>query len=157
MLAPLGFVVVFTAAVLALVPASAVSVIGGAIFGVSGGLIYSIVGTYLGSTLAFLIGRHAAHGPIERRLAAMPRFRAINRAVGDDARRLVFLLRLSPIVPFNVLNYLFGASRIRLRDFIIGSAGMLPGTLVCAWGGAVAGQALALAGRASVPGRRPTT
>ena len=109
------------------------------------------MGTYLGSTLAFLIGRHAAHRPIERRLAAMPRFRAINRAVGDDARRLVFLLRLSPIAPFNVLNYLFGASRIRLRDFIIGSAGMLPGTLVCAYAGAVAGQALALAGRASVP------
>lgn len=150
-LAPLGFIAIFTAAVLALVPASAVTVLGGAIFGVAGGLIYGLVGTYLGSTLAFLIGRHAAHRPIERRLAAMPRFRAINRAVGADARRLVFLLRLSPIAPFNVLNYLFGATRIPLLDFTIGSAGMLPGTLACAYAGAVAGQALALAGRATVP------
>ncbi len=71
-LAPLGFILVFALAVVAFVPASAVAVLGGAIFGVTGGLIYGLAGSYLGSTLAFLIGRHVAHRAIERRLAAMP-------------------------------------------------------------------------------------
>ena len=75
----------------------------------------------LGSTVAFLLGRYVARRLIERKLATMPRFAAIDRAVSAQGLRIVFLLRLSPIVPFNFLNYALGATRISIKDFVIAS------------------------------------
>jgi uncharacterized membrane protein YdjX (TVP38/TMEM64 family) len=71
----------------------------------------------LGSTVAFLLGRYVARRVIERKLATMPRYAAIDRAVSAQGRRIVFLLRLSPIVPFNFLNYALGVTRISIKDF----------------------------------------
>ncbi len=81
----------------------------------------------------------------------MPRFTAVERGVSAQGRRIVFLLRLSPVVPFNVLNYALGLTTISLGDFVIASIGMLPGTIVYAYCGKVTGEALALAGQAQVP------
>ncbi len=148
-LAPVAYIACYTVALVAFVPASILTLAGGALFGFWHALAYALAGAYLGQSIAFLIGRYVARHAIERRLATMPRLRAIDRAVGSEARRIIFLLRLSPVVPFNVLNYALGATRIPLRDFNIGSAGMLPGLVLFSYAGALAGQALALAGRAS--------
>jgi len=71
--------------------------------------------------------------------------------VSARGRRIVFLLRLSPIVPFNFLNYALGVTRISVGDFLIASAGMLPGAVMYAYAGKVAGEALVLAGQAELP------
>jgi uncharacterized membrane protein YdjX (TVP38/TMEM64 family) len=115
------------------------------------GAAFSFGGALLGSTVAFLLGRYVARRVIERKLATMPRFAAIDRAVSAQGRRIVFLLRLSPIVPFNFLNYALGVTRISLKDFSIASAGMLPGAVMYAYAGKVTGEALALAGQAELP------
>jgi uncharacterized membrane protein YdjX (TVP38/TMEM64 family) len=81
----------------------------------------------------------------------MPRFAAVERAVSTQGRRIVFFLRLSPLVPFNFLNYALGLTTISLTDFLVASVGMIPGTMVYAYGGKVTGEALALAGQAEVP------
>ena len=81
----------------------------------------------------------------------MPRFLAIERAVSARGRRIVFLLRLSPVVPFNFLNYALGLTTISVWDFVAASAGTIPGSLVYAYGGKVTGEALALAGQTQVP------
>jgi uncharacterized membrane protein YdjX (TVP38/TMEM64 family) len=81
----------------------------------------------------------------------MPRFAAIDRAVSAEGARIVFLLRLSPFAPFNFLNYALGLTTIPVRDFIVASVGMLPGTLMYAYAGEVAGEALAVAGRVETP------
>jgi uncharacterized membrane protein YdjX (TVP38/TMEM64 family) len=149
--APAAFIVIYTLAVVALIPGSILTVAGGAVFGLVRGVIFGLVGATLGSTAAFLIGRYAARRLVARRLAAMPRFQAIEKAVSARGRRIVFLLRLSPVVPFNFLNYVLGLTTISVWDFVAASLGSVPGTLVYAYTGKVTGEALALAGQAEVP------
>ena len=68
----------------------------------------------LGSSAAFLVSRYVARSSIERRLAGNARFAAIDRAVGAKGRKIVFLLRLSPVFPFTLLNYGLGLTNVRL-------------------------------------------
>ena len=126
-------------------------VAGGAVFGIFRGAVLGLIATTLGATLAFLIGRYVARRLVARRLAAMPRFVAIERAVSARGLRIVFLLRLSPVVPFNFLNYALGLTTISEWDFIVASLGTVPGAFVYAYAGKVTGEALALAGQAEVP------
>ena len=142
---------IYALAVVALVPASLLTIAGGALFGVLRGASFAVVGATLGSVTAFLLSRHIARRAIGRRLAQMPRFGAIDRAVSMQGLRVVLLLRLSPIVPFNVLNYALGLTAISLRDFLLASAGMIPGAFMYAYCGKIAGIALALAGKTQVP------
>ena len=149
--APLAFILTYALAVLALVPASPMTIAGGALFGVLRGALYSLAGAVLGATIAFLLGRHVARRAIARRLERLPRFAAIDRAVAARGRRIVLLLRLSPVVPFNFLNYALGLTTISLGDFLTASVGMIPGAFMYAYAGRVSGEALALAGKAQVP------
>ena len=85
----------------------------------------------LGATTAFLVGRTLLRGWIEKRITAYPRFQAIDRAVGREGFKIVFLLRLSPVFPFNLLNYALGLTNVRLWQYVLASwIGMLPGTLM---------------------------
>ena len=78
------------------------------------------------------------------------RFAAIDRAVGAQGRKIVFLLRLSPIFPFNLLYYALGLTRVRLADYLVASLGMIPGTLLYVYSGKLAGDVAAVAGGAGV-------
>jgi uncharacterized membrane protein YdjX (TVP38/TMEM64 family) len=149
--APAVFILTYAIAVVALIPASLLTIAAGAVFGLVRGVVYALAGALIGSSAAFLVGRYVARRLVASRLAAMPRFTAVERAVSAQGRRIVFLLRLSPVVPFNFLNYALGLTTISLRDFVIASIGMVPGAIVYAYAGKVTGEALALAGQAQVP------
>jgi len=56
------------------------------------------------------------------------------------------LLRLSPVFPFNLLNYALGLTKVRFGDYLIACIGMLPGSLLYVYYGALAGEVAALAG-----------
>jgi len=148
---PLLFIVIYSVAVIVLIPASWMTMAGGAVFGILPAAVYALVAATIGSTAAFLIGRYVARGFVARHLDARPRFAAIDRAVSADARRIILLLRLSPVTPFNFLNYGLGLTAISVWDFVIGSLGMVPGAFMYAYAGSLAGQALAVAGQAAVP------
>lgn len=148
---PLIFIAIYSLAVVLLVPASWLTMTGGAVFGLVPAACYALVAATVGSTAAFLIGRYVARGVVARHLDAMPRFGAIDRAVSADGRRIVLLLRLSPVTPFNFLNYALGLTAISVWDFVVGSAGMVPGAFMYAYAGSFAGQAVAVAGQAAVP------
>jgi uncharacterized membrane protein YdjX (TVP38/TMEM64 family) len=147
---PLVFVVGYAAAVVAFVPASVLTLAAGAIFGVVQGTIVVFVGATRGSTTAFLVSRYIARGAVARRVEGDRRFAAIDSAVERQGRQIVFLLRLSPIFPFSLLNYALGLTRVRLADYVVASFGMLPGTLLYVYSGRVAGELAALAGSAGV-------
>lgn len=149
--APIAFILIYAVAVVALIPASLLTIAGGAVFGLLRGTLFALAGATLGSTMAFLLGRHAFRSAVARRLERMPRMAAVERAVSAKGRRIVFLLRLSPLVPFNFLNYALGLTTISLADFVVASIGTIPGTIVYAYGGKVTGEALALAGQAHLP------
>lgn len=131
---PLGVVVLallYIPASLAFVPGSLLTLGAGLLFGVVWGTVAVSAGSVLGATAAFLAGRTLARNAIEKRVARNPRFAAIDRAVSDEGFKVVLLTRLSPIFPFNLLNYAYGLTRVSLRDYMLASwIGMLPGTVL---------------------------
>jgi len=153
-LAPLVFALGYAAAVVAFVPGSALTLAAGAIFGVAEGTVTVFVAAVLGSCAAFLIARYFARGAIERRLAGSAQFAAIDRAIGREGRKIAFLLRLSPAIPFTLLNYALGLTRVRFVDYLVASLGMIPGTLLYVYLGSLAGDAAsASAGGGAAAGR----
>jgi uncharacterized membrane protein YdjX (TVP38/TMEM64 family) len=142
---PAMFVLGYVVATVAFVPGSLLTLAAGAVFGLLWGTIWVFIGATAGATLAFLVSRYVARRTVEKRLAGNARFAAIDRAIGESGLRIALLLRLSPAFPFNLLNYALGLTRIRLRDYVIASAGMLPGTLLYVYYGKLAGDVAALA------------
>jgi uncharacterized membrane protein YdjX (TVP38/TMEM64 family) len=138
-LGPMAFVAGYAIACVALIPASVLTLAAGAIFGLVWGTIYTLIGASIGATMGFLISRYAARGLVERRLADNARFAAIDRAVGAEGLKVVTLLRLSPVVPFSILNYALGLTRVRLVDYWLGMTGIIPGTFLYVYYGKVGG------------------
>jgi uncharacterized membrane protein YdjX (TVP38/TMEM64 family) len=149
--APVVFVLGYAVATVAFVPGLVLTVAGGALFGLLRGTLYVFAAAVLGSSAAFLIARYLARGAVERKLAKNPRFAAIDRAVGREGRKIVFLLRLSPVFPFNLLNYALGLTRVRFVDYLVASLGMLPGTILYVYGGKLVGDVAAVAAGAKPP------
>ncbi len=145
-LGPVVFIAGYAAAAVAFVPGSLLTLAAGAVFGVARGTAYALAGATLGASAAFLISRHAARAAFQRRVDRLPRFSAIDRAIAREGGKIVFLLRLSPLFPFTLLNYALGLTRIRFTPFLIASAGMLPGTLLYTYSGKVVGDVAAIAG-----------
>jgi uncharacterized membrane protein YdjX (TVP38/TMEM64 family) len=154
-LGPVVFVAGYALATVAFIPGSLLTLAAGAIFGLATGVALVFAGATVGSTLAFLVARYVARGAVERRLAGNARFAAVDRAIAGQGRRIVFLLRLSPAFPFTLLNYALGLSRVRLRDYVVASVGMLPGTVLFVYYGKLAGDVAALAGGVQAPRRPP--
>lgn len=136
---PLAFVAVYVAVVVCMMPAFLLIIVGGAVFGLVKGALYSMAGAMLGGTCAFLIARHFARGFVAQRVASRPKLRSIDRVVGEDGLKIVILLRLSAAVPFVLSNYVLGVTRVRTRDFVIGTVGLMPTVLTYAAYGAVSG------------------
>ena len=146
---PIVFIIGYAVAAVAFIPGSVLTLAAGAIFGLINGIFYVFIAATLGSCLAFLVARHLARSAIERKLADNPRFATIDRAVSAQGRKIVFLLRLSPVFPFNLLNYGLGLTNVRFVDYAIAAFGMLPGTILYVYYGKLAGDVAALAGGAA--------
>ena len=152
-LGALAFVLAYVVVTVALVPASLLTLAAGAVFGLARGIPLVLAGAAIGATAAFLLSRYALRDAVERRRARRPRLAAVMDAVSRDGRRIAFLLRLSPVVPFGLLNYALGATRLRLADFVVALAGIVPGTALYVYYGRVAGS---LAAAAAGDGRSAT-
>lgn len=148
---PIAFIAVYAVACVAFVPASLLTFGAGALFGLVKGTLFVLIGATLGATAAFLIARYVARDWIAARVQRDVRFAAIDRAIAEQGRKVVFLLRLSPVIPFNVLNYALGLTKVRVIDFVIASVGMIPGTLLYVYTGKLAGEVVGAAGTTAQP------
>jgi uncharacterized membrane protein YdjX (TVP38/TMEM64 family) len=148
----LVYALAYVLATLFLLPGSILTAGAGFAYGpVWGTLLVSPV-SVLAATLAFVLGRTLARNWVSRRMEQHPRFAVINEAIGQSGFKIVFLLRLSPIFPFNLLNYALGLTGVRLRDYLIASfLGMLPGTFLYVYLGSLVTNASEL-----LSGRRPS-
>lgn len=147
---PVLFVLAYVGASVTFVPASMFTMAAGALFGLLPGVALVMLAAVLGASACFAIARGAGRGLVERRLGRDRRVAAIDRAVGARGFTVVFLLRLTPVLPFSPLNYGLGLTRVRYRDFLAGSVGMVPAVFMYVSAGAAAGELLAV-----VAGTRP--
>lgn len=145
---PVVFILGYAVAAVAFVPGSLLTLAAGAVFGLVKGTIYTLIGATLGSSAAFLVARYGARKAIERRIAGNAKFAAVDRAVGREGFKIVALLRLSPLFPFNLLNYALGLTKVSFLSYLAASIAMLPGTLLYVYYGKAAGSLAALAGGA---------
>lgn len=110
----------------------------GLLYGVVLGTLIVSPASVLGATFAFLIARYLARDWVTRRLETLPNFKAIDRAIEKNGFKMILLLRLQPILPFNLLNYALGLTSIRLRDYVTASfIGMFPATVLYVYFGSV--------------------
>jgi uncharacterized membrane protein YdjX (TVP38/TMEM64 family) len=139
-LGPLIFIGLYIVAPVLFIPGAILSIGAGTVFGLLAGCIYVSIGATLGATCAFLVGRYLARGWVAAKLEGNPKFKAIDRAVAREGWKIVGLARLSPLFPFNLLNYAFGLTEIALRDYFFATwAGMIPGIVMYVYIGTLAG------------------
>jgi uncharacterized membrane protein YdjX (TVP38/TMEM64 family) len=133
------FIGTYILAALFFIPGSVLTLGAGVVFGVVWGSIYVFIGATLGATLAFLVGRYLARQWVSKQIEGNSKFTAIDEAVAREGLKVVFLTRLSPIFPFNLLNYAFGVTQVSLQDYVLGCVGMIPGTIMYVYIGSLAG------------------
>jgi uncharacterized membrane protein YdjX (TVP38/TMEM64 family) len=143
------FGVAYIIAVVALAPASLLTVAAGVAFGFWAVPLVLVAAT-IGATLAFIAARYVVRDTVKGFVDERPKFRAVYEAVGEDGWRIVLLLRLSPLVPFNLQNYFFGVTNLRLVSYAVATfVGIIPGTILYVYLGAL-GKIAANDGGASV-------
>jgi uncharacterized membrane protein YdjX (TVP38/TMEM64 family) len=140
-LGPLGvivFIVAYALATVLFLPGWIFTVSAGLVYGVVRGTAIALTGATIGATLAFLVARYFVRESVEQFAKKNPRFKAIDDAIGVNGWKIIGLLRLSPLIPFNFSNYFYGITSVSLGAYIaISAIGMLPGTLLYAYLGAI--------------------
>ncbi|HTY56769.1 MAG TPA: TVP38/TMEM64 family protein [Candidatus Binataceae bacterium] len=129
---PIGFMLLFAIGPSLLVPGAVMTIAGGLAFGTWWGALYSIIGADVGALVAFALGRALGKGFVERLVPA--RFEHLLDKVARNGFHIILYLRFFPIIPYNALNLLAGASPITFRDYFWASMiGMIPGTILFAF------------------------
>ena len=142
----LAYGAVYVVATLLLVPGALLTIGAGLVFGVAKGTMVVVLSASVSAALAFLAARHVARARVERWAAQHERYRAIDAAITQRGWKVVALLRLSPLVPFSLSNYLYGLSAVPFWPYVLASTvSIVPGTLLYV--------SLGAAGRAAVAGR----
>lgn len=120
------------------VPAIPLTMSAGAIFGPAQGTAMVSVSATVAATASFFIARYALRDRVKAMADQYPKFAAIDNAIGEDSFRVVALLRLSPLLPFALSNYLYGLTSVKAKPYVLASwLGMLPGTFAYVSAGSV--------------------
>lgn len=118
------------------VPASVLTLGGGYLYGLLLGFIADSLGATLGATAAFLLGKTIGRSYVIAKIKDYPKFRAVAIAIQRSGFKIVLLLRLVPLLPFNMLNYLLSVTPVSLWEYILASwIGMMPITLALVYVG----------------------
>ena len=127
--APFIFIFIYAIATVLFLPGLILTILAGALFGPFFGTVYAISGATLGATLAFLNARYISYGKIEKMIEGS-KLEFIKKSVEEEGWKFVAFTRLVPLFPFNLLNYSFGLTKIKLSEYIWSSfLFMIPGTL----------------------------
>jgi len=125
------FILVYAVATVLMAPGSILTIGAGFAFGLWKGFLAVSAGATLGAALAFLVARFIARDKVEAIARRNEKFREIDNAIGKQGAKLIFLLRLSPVIPFNLSNYFYGLTAVKFWPYVLASwIGMIPGTFL---------------------------
>jgi uncharacterized membrane protein YdjX (TVP38/TMEM64 family) len=140
------FIGVYAVATVLLAPGALLTIGAGFAFGLWKGFLAVSAGATLGASFAFLIARFVARDKVEAIARGNEKFRNIDNAIGKQGAKLIFLLRLSPVIPFNLSNYLYGLTGVKFWPYVLASwIGMMPGTFLYVYVGTAGKAAVAAA------------
>jgi uncharacterized membrane protein YdjX (TVP38/TMEM64 family) len=140
------FIAVYAIATVLLAPGVILTIGAGFAFGLWRGFLAVSAGATLGASLAFLVARFIARSKIEAIAQRNEKFRKIDNAVGRKGAKLIFLLRLSPVIPFNLSNYFYGLTAVKFWPYVLASwIGMMPGTFLYVYIGTAGKAAVSVA------------
>jgi uncharacterized membrane protein YdjX (TVP38/TMEM64 family) len=145
------FVAAYVLASLVMAPAFVLTLAAGAIFGLWRGTALVFLSAALGASAVFAIASPLSRSRLLRWLDRDPRVAAVRLAVAGEGAWVMFLLRLSPVIPFVLLNYALALSGVRYRDYLLASVGMLPAITMYVYYGKVAGDVARLAAGVAPP------
>lgn len=146
-LGPAIFIAAYALATVFFIPASVLTVAAGYLFGPLLGTGVVSAASTLGASLAFLVSRYVARPFVQSLISSNPKFAQIDAGIAASGAKVVFLLRLSPLVPFTLLNYMLGLTSVPFGPYVAASwAGMLPGTVAYVGLGALGSAGLDAAG-----------
>lgn len=128
-MAPIVYILMFTFVPLTFFPDSVLAVAGGMAFGMCYGILYTLIGAVSGGTLAFLIARYFGRGVVSKLVNGKGKW--FEDGVEKRGLLIITAFRLIPLVPFDIISYGAGLSKIRFKDFIFGTlVGVIPGVFI---------------------------
>ena len=134
------FAAAYIVATVFLAPGAPFTIAAGLVFGLGWGFPVVMVGATVGAALAFLTARYLVRDRIKGMIEKRPKFQAVDKAVAEDGWKVVLLLRLSPLVPFNLQNYFFGITQIKFWHYVLATfVGIIPGVILYLYLGAIGG------------------
>jgi uncharacterized membrane protein YdjX (TVP38/TMEM64 family) len=148
---PILFALLYIAAAVTMAPAFVLTVAAGALFGVWKGSLLVFVSATIGACASYVVAHRLARTRFFSWLLRDRRVSVVRRAVAGEGAWVQFLLRLSPIVPYVLLNYALGLSHVRFRDFLVALVGMIPAIVMYAYYGKVVGDVAKLAAGVAPP------
>ena len=138
---PVVFIALYIIATVSFLPGAIITIAGGFLFGAINGTIYNIIGALIGETIAFIIARYFGSNWVAKK--SHGQLKRILNGVNTSGWQFVAILRIMPLIPFNLLNYTLGLTRIPLMQYVIASAiFMLPGTFAYTYLGSLGNAAL---------------
>jgi len=153
------YMVVYFIATVFFIPGSILTLGAGFIFsaafglgaGVALGTLTVFLGASVGAIAAFFLGRYLLYDQAKKLSRKYAVFEALDAALTSNGLKIFFLIRLSPIIPFNAINYIGGVSAVTFRDYLLSLPGLLPGTILYIFLGASAGSLTESANSGSDP------
>ena len=149
---PVLFILLYVLAAITLAPAFLLTFSAGAVFGLWRGTFLTFIGASLGASAVYAVAAPLARSRVLRWIDRDPRVAATRRAVvRENAAWIMFLLRLSPLVPYNLLNYALSLSGVSFRQYLVALTGMFPAIVMYAYYGKVAGDVTRIAAGVAPP------
>ncbi len=133
LISPFGilfFALLYVFWVSCLLPGSWLSMLSGFLYGMWLGSVVVFVGAFIGAHLTFFLGRTFLKEWAQKKVSNFPKVKLMEKAVKQEGLKVILLTRLSPLFPFGLLNFTYGLSEVKLRDFTLGMIGILPGTIL---------------------------
>ncbi|MFA9477372.1 TVP38/TMEM64 family protein [Phycisphaerales bacterium AB-hyl4] len=128
---PVLFVAVYVLLTMLGIPGSWLTLAAGALFGSLVGVLAVIVASTTSCALSFLVARHWMRERVEKWVGQNKRFQKLNRLTERHGSAVVLVVRLLNLLPFAVVNYGFGVTRVRFRTYLLWSfLGKIPGTVI---------------------------
>ena len=116
-------------------PASFHKYLAGVIYGFGPGIVIAWFGSMIGAVAPFFLGKKWMNPYARRALENYPSLKGLEDEMAKEGSKVVALTRVSLVIPYGVLNYAYGATQIRFKDFIIGNFDMIVPSIMYAWWG----------------------